>query len=202
MAGVFLSLDGIDGTGKSTQVGLLADWVRSRGRNVTVCADPGGTVIGDALRGILLDHHREVSPMAEAMLFMASRAELVHRVIRPALQADHVVISDRYLLATIAYQGYGAGLNVDDLWRIGRLATGDLEPHLVIVVDLPVEQAMVRRGRQPDRMEQRDRDYHERVRAGFLAEARHRPEVIRIVDATKPVERVHDAIRAAVVTLL
>jgi dTMP kinase len=196
--GLFLSLDGIDGTGKSTQVRLLADWLRTRGRDVVTCVDPGGTPIGDALRDLVLDHRREMSVPCEALLFMASRAELVARVIRPALEAGAVVLSDRFLLATVVYQGHGGGMDVDDLWRIGRFAAGGVEPDLTIVLDLPIELAERRRGRQPDRLEQRDREFHERVRNGFLVEARKQPDRIRVVDAAESVDVVQERIQALV----
>ncbi len=170
----FISLDGIDGTGKSTQSRLLADWLRGRGWNVVECHDPGGTALGDKLREILLDRRHEISLMAEALLFMASRAELLERVIRPALDSGSLVVSDRYLLANVVYQGYAGGLNVDDLWAIGRAAAGRLEPDLTIVLDLPVDLAQRRRGREPDRLESRQLDFHERVRQGFLTEAKRR----------------------------
>ena len=112
--------------------------------------------------------------MAEALLFMASRAELLERVIRPALDSGSLVVSDRYLLANVVYQGYAGGLNVDDLWAIGRAAAGRLEPDLTIVLDLPVDLAQRRRGREPDRLESRQLDFHERVRQGFLTEAKRR----------------------------
>src|SRR5262245_5953495 len=127
---LFLSLDGLDGTGKSTQIRLLADWLRARGESVVTCAEPGGTPLGDRLREMLLTHAEERSPMAEALLFMASRAELLERMIRPALAAGRIVLSDRYHLATIVYQGYGCGLNVESLRTMGRIATGGLEPDL------------------------------------------------------------------------
>src|SRR5215831_17025192 len=111
--GFFLSLDGIDGTGKSTQCRLLADWLRGRGCDVVQCADPGGTAIGDALRDILLHHRGELAPACEAFLFMASRAQLVAEVIRPALDAGRVVVCDRFLLANVVYQGYGGGLEAE-----------------------------------------------------------------------------------------
>lgn len=187
----FVSLDGIDGTGKSTQCRLLADWLRGRGRTVTQCADPGGTPFGDVLRGLLLDHRREMTVACEAFLFMASRAELVARVLRPALEAGGAVVADRFLLANVAYQGYGGGLDVDELWRTGRLATGGLEPDLTIVLDLPLDAAFARRGRAADRMEDRAREYHVRVREGFLTEASRRPERIRVLDAGPSVEDVH-----------
>src|SRR3989442_8735003 len=138
MSGRFIALDGLDGTGKSTQCRLLADWLRSQGREVVTCRDPGGTPLGDALRTILLHHKHEMTPAAEAMLFMASRAELVARVIRPALEAGRGVVSDRYLLANVVYQGHTGGMSVDDLWEIGRRTTGGLEPDLTLVLDLPV----------------------------------------------------------------
>lgn len=187
----FFSLDGIDGTGKSTQVRLLADWLRARGWPVVCCAEPGGTPPGDRLREMLLNHEYDMSPMAEALLFMASRAELVERVIRPALASGSLVLSDRFLLATIAYQGYGGGLNVDQLWEIGRAAAGGLETDLTLMLDLPVDEAQRRRGREPDRMESRKREFHERVRQGFLTEARRQPERIRVIDAMPSIAAVH-----------
>jgi dTMP kinase len=199
MLPIFVSLDGIDGTGKSTQCRLLAEWMRSCGLSVTECADPGGTPIGDVLRSLLLDHRREMTLPCEAFLFMASRAELVARVLLPALDAGGAAVADRFLLANVAYQGYGGGLDVDELWRMGRLATGSLEPDLTIVLDLPLDVAFARRGRTADRMERRAREYHERVRAGFLAEAKRRPETVYVLDAMPSVEEVHRQICRLVV---
>lgn len=199
---LFFSLDGLDGTGKSTQVRMLADWLRGRAEEVVICAEPGGTPLGDRLREMLLSHADEKSPMAEALLFMASRAELLERVIRPALAAGRHVLSDRYLLATIVYQGYGGGLNVESLWALGRLAAGGLEPDLTLVLDLPVELAQRRRGRDPDRMEGRSREFHERVRQGFLAEAARRPDRIRVIDAGGTVEEIQSTIRTEVLRVL
>ncbi len=192
--GIFLSLDGIDGTGKSTQCRLLVDWLRCSGHDVVACADPGGTAIGDSLRDILLHHRGEMAPTCEALLFMASRAQLIAEVIRPALDTGCIVVCDRFLLANVVYQGYGAGLDVDQLWAIGRLATGGLEPDLTLVLDLPLEAALTRRRRAPDRMESRAREYQERVREGFLAEARRSPARIRVVDASPSIEAVHQRI--------
>jgi dTMP kinase len=199
MAGLFLSLDGIDGTGKSTQIRLLADWLRASGRIVTTCNDPGGTPIGDALRALVLDHRKEISLPCEALVFMASRAELVTRIIRPSLDRGEIVLSDRFLLANVVYQGYGGGLNVEELWRAGRLSTGGLEPNLSLVLDMPIAVAAERRAaQQPDRLERRDAAYHERVRQGFLTESRRRPDKIEVVNAAQSVDAVQQAIRSRV----
>lgn len=196
--GPFISLDGLDGTGKSTQCRMLADWLRRQGYAVTECADPGGTAIGDVLRDLLLHHRHEMTLPCEACLFMASRAQLTAEIIRPALEAGHAVVSDRYLLANVVYQGHAGGLDPQQLWDIGRLATGGLEPDLTVVLDLPVAAAQSRRTGEPDRLESRDLTYHEKVRAGFRTEANRRPDRIRVVDASQPVEAVRQEICAMV----
>jgi dTMP kinase len=199
----FVSLDGIDGTGKTTQLNTLAERLRALGVPTTTCTDPGGTDLGAKLREILL-HGRQtqMSMRAEALLFMASRAELVERVIRPALARGEVVLSDRFLLANVVYQGHAGGLDPADLWAVGRFSTGGLEPDRVIVLDLPVETAKARRTGTADRLESRDDWYFRRVRDGFLLEARARPDVYRVVDASGPVDQVHKAVFAAVKELL
>jgi dTMP kinase len=191
MKGLFLSLDGIDGCGKSTQCRLLADWLRARGHAVTACRDPGGTALGDALRKVLLDSTHPRSPTAEALLFMASRAQLIAEVIRPALNRGDVVVSDRFLLATVVYQGHGKGLNSEMLWEVGRLAAEGLEPDLTFVLDLPLEMARSRLNRPADRMESLGDDFFRRVKEGFLIEARRRPERFRVVNAALSPDLVH-----------
>jgi dTMP kinase len=190
----FIALDGLDGTGKSTQCRLLAAWLRGRGYTVTECADPGGTAVGEVIRELLLGHRHEMSLPCEALLFMASRAQLTAEVIRPALDAGRAVIADRYLLANVVYQGHAGGLDPEHLWQVGRLATGGLEPDLTIVLDLPVEAALARRTGPADRVESRDAAYQRRVREGFLAEARRRPDRIRVVDAGGDVAAVHELV--------
>jgi dTMP kinase len=190
----FLSLDGLDGTGKSTQCRLLAEWLRARGWDVSECADPGGTAVGDVIRDLLLGHRHEMALPCEALLFMASRAQLTAEVIRPALEAGRAVVCDRYLLANVVYQGHAGGLDPEQLWQVGRVATGGLEPDLTVVLDLPVEVALTRRTGPADRVESRSVEFHERVRQGFLAEARRRPDRVRVVDASRPVGAVHEAI--------
>src|SRR5207244_10539935 len=142
-----------------------------------------------AVRSLLLDRRDlAIGRPAEAFLYMAARAQLVEECIRPALARGQTVVCDRYLLANVVYQGHAGGLDVDELWRVGRLATGGLEPDLTIVLDLPVELTSARRMRPGDRMESRNREFHERVRAGFLEEASRRPELICVLDATQYVQ--------------
>jgi dTMP kinase len=198
----FISLDGLDGTGKSTQWCLLAHWLREGGHVVSACIDPGGTPLGAELRKLVLHHRSEIDRMCEALLFMASRAQLLADIIRPALASGHIVISDRFLLANVVYQGYAGGLDVERLWEIGRVAAGGLEPDLTIVLDLPPEEAARRRKGPADRIEKRDAEYHARLREGFLTEARRRPDRIRVVDAAPPIEVVQDAIRREVMSVL
>jgi dTMP kinase len=199
---LFVSLDGLDGTGKTTQCRLLADWLRSQRFDVTQCTDPGGTPVGSVIRDLLLHHRQEITLPCEALLFMASRAQLTAEIIRPALEAGHVVVADRYLLANVVYQGHAGGLEPALLWQIGRLATGGLEPDLTLVLDLPIDIALSRRAGPADRMESRDAAYQARVREGFLAEARRIPDKIRVVDAARSPEAVREAIRKEVSRVL
>ena len=192
---LFISLDGLDGTGKSTQCRLLAEWLRKQGQEVVECADPGGTPVGDTIRDLLLGRRHDMSLPCEALLFMASRAQLTAEVIRPALAAGRTVLADRYLLANVVYQGHAGGLDPDRLWEIGRLATGGLLPDLTFVLDLPVDVALSRRTGPADRVESRDLAYHTRVREGFLAEAQRHPDIIQVVDAAQPIQKVHERIR-------
>jgi len=202
MAARFISLDGIDGTGKSTQCRMLADWLRRQGHAVVECTDPGGTAVGAELREILLRSHHDLGVRTEALLFMASRAELVESVIRPALRNGELVVSDRFLLANVVYQGHAGGLSVDQLWQVGEFSTGGLQPELTIVLDLPVSLAIARRGGENDRLEARDLAYHERVRQGFLTEASRRPDRIVVVDAAPSAEVIQQKIQSIVTARL
>jgi len=201
----FLSLDGLDGTGKSTQCRLLVEWLRAQKVPVTECTDPGGTALGQELRKLLLfgrDHR--IATITEAMLFMASRAQLVEEVIRPALDRGEVVVSDRFLLANVVYQGHAStsGMKPEDLWTIGRIVTGGLEPDLTLVFDLPPEVAVARRKREADRMEDRGEEFYARVRTGFNFEAGRRPDRLRLIDATPDVDAVQRVVRREVSRLL
>ena len=195
----FLVLDGIDGAGKSSQMTALVDWLRSTGRRVVSCRDPGSTAGGDAIRGILLDRHEiQLAPTAEMLLYMAARAQLVAEVIRPALGRGDWVVSDRYLLANIVYQGYAGGLDPETIRDIGGVATGGVMPDLVLVLDVDLETASRRLARPLDKLENRGSDYRERLRAGFRAEADRDPARIEIIDASVTVDEVAARIRRAI----
>ncbi len=181
---MFISLDGLDGAGKSTQAALLRDWLMKRGHDVVTCRDPGTTAVGEAIRNVLLDQRMSgMSRRAEMLLYMAARAQLVDEIIRPALEAGKTVISDRYLLANVVYQGHAGGLDVSALWDIGRLATGGLMPDLTIVLDLEPHTAAGRLKRSLDRMETQGDEFIRRLRTGFLAEAARDPQHIVVIDA-------------------
>ena len=200
---MFLSIDGGDGTGKSTQVDLLCQWLREQGHPVVACRDPGSTGLGEAVRDLVLNRHDlAIDRRAEMLLYMAARAQLAEEVIRPALDQAKIVVSDRYLLANVVYQGYGGGLDVQTLWKVGRVATAGLLPDLTVVLDLPSDRAAARLDRQLDRMEQQGDDFHARVRQGFLAEAARQPDQIIVVDATASIDRVQAHVRTVVARLL
>ncbi len=203
MAGVFISLDGIDGGGKSTQVRLLSDYLKSLGHDVLTFRDPGGTKLGEALREILL-HRQEIplSATAEMLLYMASRAELVAECIRPALEQGKSVITDRFLLANVVYQGCAGGLEPAELWRVGEIATGGLQPDMTIVLDLAVEHAFSRIERGLDRLESRGAEYMEKVRKGFLQQVAHLGDRAVTVDANADIEAIQVRIRTVIDELL
>ena len=194
---MFLSIDGGDGTGKSTQVERLSEWLRQRGQDVVACRDPGSTPLGEAIRGVLLDRHDlRIHRRSEMLLYMAARAQMVEEVIRPALERGQTVVCDRYLLANVAYQGYGGGLDVPTLWEVGRVATGGLMPDLTIVLDVPAEVAAARIARPLDRMELQGAEFHARVRQGFLAEAARCPDKIVVINAARAIEEVQNEIKS------
>lgn len=196
---MFVSIDGGDGAGKSTQCELLCRWLRQSGHQVVACRDPGSTLLGEAVRNILLDRHDlDIRRRSEMLLYMAARAQMAEQIIRPALEEGKIVVADRYLLANVAYQGYGGGLDVEELWEVGRVATAGLMPELTIVLDLPSESAAARMVGEPDRMERQGSEFHARVRLGFLAEAARRRDQIVVVDAARPVDRVQTDVRDAV----
>ena len=199
MTGFFISFEGIEGSGKSTQVALLADVLRVQGHEVVLTREPGGTPVGQVLRHLLLEASSSpLAPGAEVFLLLADRAQHVQEVIVPALHAGKIVLSDRFMDSTTAYQGYARGFEPDLLSRINTFACSGCIPALTFVMDLAVTEGL-RRARQrqsaaTDRFEAESIAFHERVRNGFLEIARAEPQRVHVLDATRPVEVVHQEI--------
>lgn len=195
----FIVLEGIDGSGKSSQVTPLVEWLRSRGHDVVACRDPGATPAGDAIRQILL--HRQEIPLGsttEMLLYMAARAQLVSAVIAPALERGTWVVSDRYLPANIVYQGHAGSLDPEIIRSVGGIATGGIAPDLVLLLDLDPAAAALRLDRPLDRLESRGDDFRRRLREGYLREAAAQPDRFEVIDAAADMASVGARIRAAV----
>ncbi len=199
--GIFIAFEGGEGTGKSTQSKLLAQWLEQEGETVLLSREPGGTELGKDLRKILLGHETgDISPRAEALIFAADRAHHVHEVIRPSLNRGAVVITDRYFDSSAAYQGAGRVLNPTEVARISRWATESLYPTLTILIDVPAEVGLGRL-QSRDRLESESNDFHERVRQEYLQIAMMDPERYFVVDGTQSVEEIHTQITARVAEL-
>ncbi len=191
----FVSIDGIDGGGKSTQLQRIEGWFQDHSLPYITVRDPGSTALGESIREILL-HREEVAIEAEAemLLYMAARAQLVREKIRPALLDGKNVIADRFLLANVVYQGYGGGLDVETIWQVGSVATAGIRPDLTVVLDLPVETALARVGTGQDRLEKRGPIYFEKVRTGFLEQMKRASDRSVRIDATRSPDEVHSEI--------
>lgn len=201
--GFFITLEGPEGSGKSSQARWLASWLRRQGRRVVAVRDPGSTALGRALRRVLLHSASALPPLAEALLFVGGRVQLMTERIRPALRRGLVVVCDRFHDSTVAYQGFGGGLQVPWLSAWARRAIASEWPDLTVVLDVPVEVGLARRGaRRADRMEQKPLAFHRRVRQGYLALAKQEPRRMVVVDATAPPDVVHGRIRAVVIQRL
>lgn len=207
--GLFITLEGVEGSGKTTQAAILGDTLRREGRRVTVTHEPGGTRAGEAIRSIFLDPAVSLDVAAELLLVLADRAQHVREKLKPAIAAGEIVISDRYSDSTIAYQGYARGFDLKLLDDLNRLASDSMKPDLTLVLDLQIETGLERtrarvKGatRGPDRFEGQAQDFHRRVRQGFLEIARAEPDRVIVIDAARPLEQVQANILNAVSALI
>ena len=199
---MFITLEGPEGSGKTSQMAPLAEFLRQGGDDVLVTREPGGTPISDQIRSVLMTmDNTAMHPRTEILLFLAARAQLVAEVIRPALEAKKIVLCDRYADSTLAYQGYGHGNDLNTLRSLLLFATGGLQPDLTLLLDIEVEDGMRRKkagGSEWNRMDAYTRAFHERVRQGYLSLAQEDPERWRIIDASQPAEAVQAALRQAI----
>ena len=208
MAGTFITFEGIDGSGKSTQLRMLANFLKQKGCDVLMTREPGGTPVGNRLRAALLDAQEEVDPLTELLVFAADRAQHVRRVLRPALNSGQVVFSDRYADATTAYQGAGRGFSPELISEIIALATEGLKPDLTLLFDLSVDDSTTRTRRRVNGQQQGDRldgetaEFHARVREAYLRIARAEPERVQIVETNQPVELTHARVKEIVIPFL
>jgi dTMP kinase len=207
MSGAFITLEGIDGCGKTTQLRLLASELRVRGLEIVATREPGGTTLGQRLRAALLDVEEQVDPLAELLVFAADRAHHVRTLLLPALETNQVVLSDRYADATVAYQGAGRGFEPKLIQDIVQLATGGLTPDLTLLFDLSVAESAVRTRRRvasktTDRLDSEDAEFHNRVRNAYLEMAESQPQRFRVIDARGSVQETHETVMDIVMPFL
>lgn len=202
-AGLLVTFEGGEGSGKSTQVELLARWLEESGHDVTTAREPGTTVVGEVMRRFVLETAPdEIAPEAELALYLAARAQLTADVIAPALAAGRIVLVDRYGDSSLAYQGYGRGIDPAVVEQANRWATRGIEPDLTILIDVPVEAGIMRRDRPLDRLERAGAAFHERVREGYRRMARKEQERFCVVDGTQPIDSIQTSIRLRLRALL
>ena len=205
MSGLFISFEGIDGVGKSTQADLLEAWLTEQNKEVIRTLEPGGTDVGVEIRKILLHHKGDLAPRAEAALFAADRAHHVASKIRPALEQGKIVITDRYFDSSVAYQGAGRDLSRTEVRDLSLWAVGGLLPDLTVLLDLPADEARARRnssGTEPDRLEKEKTEFFETVRSAYLDLAEAEPERFLVVDASVTVDEMQEIIRERVAGLI
>ena len=203
--GIFITMEGPDGSGKSTQIELLKQYLEGAGYDVLITREPGGNRISEAIRGIILNsEYTEMSPVTEMMLYASARAQLIAEVIGPAIESGKAVISDRFVDSSLVYQGMARGLGVETVYEINKVAIGEYMPQLTIMLDLPAEVGISRKKDQKelDRMELESLEFHKKVAAGYREMAQRFPERIKSIDATLPIEEIYGIIKGSVEGLL
>ena len=205
MTGLFITFEGGDGSGKTTQINLLATWLESQGQTVVLTREPGGTDLGVELRNIVLHRKGFIAPRAEALLYAADRSHHIHSLVRPALERGEVVVQDRYLDSSVAYQGAGRVLDPEEVCELSLWATQRLMPNLTVLLDVPASVAKARQAqteREYDRLEAEAEDFHTRVRESYLSLAAAEPERFLVVNGELPIEEIHHSIITKVSDLL
>ncbi|MCF8548780.1 MAG: dTMP kinase [Pontimonas sp.] len=205
MTGLFITFEGGDGSGKTTQINLLATWLEARGKTVVLTREPGGTDLGVELRNIVLHRKGFIAPRAEALLYAADRSHHIKSLVRPALERGEVVVQDRYLDSSVAYQGAGRVLDPEEVRELSLWATERLMPNLTVLLDVPASVAKARQAlteREYDRLEAEAEDFHTRVRESYLSLAAAEPERFLVVNGELPIDEIHQSIITKVSDLL
>ena len=192
--GLFITFEGGDGCGKTTQIKLLDEYLRNKGYQTVLTREPGAKGLGEKIREILLNYDGDVSNRCESFLFLADRAQNIDCIVKPALEEGAIVICDRHTDSSVAYQGYGRGLDIDRIKKLNLIATDGLIPDLTIVLDVDVETSQARVGSEKDRMESAGIEFFERVRQGYLEIANQEPERVKVVDSKQTIEEIHKQI--------
>ena len=189
--GLFITFEGADGCGKTTQIELIDKYLRSKGFETLLTREPGAKGLGTKLREILLHYDGEVSPNCESFLFLADRAQHIDCIIKPALKEGKIILCDRHTDSTVAYQGYGRGVNIEEIQKLNNMATSGLKPDLTIVFDVDIETSMSRVGKNKDRMESSGIDFFNKVRQGYLEIAKKEPQRVKVIDSSDTIENIH-----------
>lgn len=188
---MFITFEGADGCGKTTQIKLIDEYLRSKGYKTLLTREPGSKGLGEKIREILLNYEGEVSSRCESFLFLADRAQHVDCIIKPALQEGTIVLCDRHTDSTVAYQGYGRGLDIEEIKKLNAIATGGLKPDLTIVFDVDIETSQSRIGKNKDRMESAGIEFFKKVREGFLEIAKEEPQRVKVINSSDTIENIH-----------
>ena len=201
--GLFITFEGADGCGKTTQIRLIDEYLRNKGYKTLLTREPGGKGLGEKIREILLNYDGEVSSRCESFLFLADRAQHIDCIIKPAVEEGTIVLCDRHADSTVAYQGYGRQLDLEQIHYLNKLATSGMKPDLTIVFDVDVETSQKRVGAEKDRMESAGVEFFERVRKGFLEIAKQEPQRVKVIDsAHNTIENIHEQVTSLIEHLL
>ncbi len=192
--GLFITFEGVDGCGKTTQINLLKDYYEKQGRTVLLTREPGAKGLGVKLREILLNYDGEVSPNCESFLFLADRAQHIDTIIKPAVERGEIVLCDRHTDSTVAYQGYGRGVDLDRINMLNNIATSGMKPDLTLIFDIDTDTSMARVGKEKDRMESAGIEFFKKVRNGYLDIAKNEPQRVKLLDGNKSIEEIHNQV--------
>ena len=200
--GLFITFEGADGCGKTTQMNLLAKFLENKGYDIVLTREPGAKGLGEKIREILLNYDGEVADRCESFLFLADRAQNIETIVKPSVNSGKIVLCDRHIDSTVAYQGYGRGLDLNQINMFNNIAVNGMKPDLTFVFDIDIETSMQRVGNEKDRMEKSGKEFFNKVREGYLSIAKHEPNRVKVIDASKSITEIHENIIAIIEQIL